>query len=71
MRSQQNVVELREKVSFPKALVLVNKGADFRSGSYKIVPFGGALPNIFLTAQSGGKIPEEPSVVQNSCPVLL
>jgi hypothetical protein len=57
------VVELREKVSFPKALALVNKGADFRSGSYKIVPFGGALPNIFLTGRSGVKILKMPSVL--------
>jgi hypothetical protein len=71
VRSQQNEVRLREKVNFPKALVLVNKGADYRSGGSELVPFGGALPNIFLTAESGGKIPELPSVVQNSCPALV
>jgi hypothetical protein len=32
---------------------------------------GGALPNLFLTAGSGVKIPESPSFVQNSCPVLV
>ena len=71
VRSQQNEVRLREEVNFPKALALVNKAVDYHSGGSELVPFGGALPNIFLTAQSGGKIPEEPSVVQNSCPVLL
>jgi hypothetical protein len=50
------VVGLREKVNFPKALALVNKGVDYHSGGSELVPFGGALPNIFLTAQSGVKI---------------
>jgi hypothetical protein len=52
------VVRLREKVNFPKVLALGNKGADYRSGGYKIIPFGGTLPNLFLTAGSGVKIPE-------------
>ena len=56
VRSQRNVVGLREKVNFPKALALVNKGVDYHSGGSELVPFGGALPNIFLTAQSGVKI---------------
>ena len=65
-------MRLREKVNFPKALALANKGADYRSGGSELVPFGGALPNLFfLTAQSGGKIPELPSVVQNSCPLWI
>ena len=58
MRSQQNVVRLREKVNFPKALALVNKGVDYHSGGSELIPFGGTLPNIFLTAGSGVKIPE-------------
>jgi hypothetical protein len=52
------VVRLREKVNFPKALALVNKGVDYHSGGSELIPFGGTLPNIFLTAGSGVKIPE-------------
>jgi hypothetical protein len=58
VRSQQNEVRLREKVNFPKALALLHKGVDYHSGGSELVPFGGALPNLFLTAESGGKIPE-------------
>ncbi len=57
MRSQQNVVKLREKVGFPKALALENKGAGFRSGGYKIVPFGGALPKSFSDESKRGQNP--------------
>ena len=68
------MVGLREKVIFPKALALVYKGADFRA-DYRIVPNSSPSgePSLifFLTAQSGSKIPELPSVVQNSCRGLI
>ncbi len=57
VRSQQNVVKLREKVNFPKASALLNKGADHRSGGYKIVPFGGALPKSFSDGSKWGQNP--------------
>jgi hypothetical protein len=48
------VVRLREKVSFLKALALVNKGADYRSGGYKIIPFGETLPKSFFDGSKRG-----------------
>ena len=67
MRSQQNEVRLREKVNFPQALALVNKGADililvnqgavYRSGGSELVPFGGALPKYFSDGWKRGQNP--------------
>ncbi|MCA1994182.1 MAG: hypothetical protein LDL41_19370 [Coleofasciculus sp. S288] len=57
MRSQQNEVRLREKVNVPKALALVNKGVDYRSGGSELVPFGGAFPKYFSDGSKRGQNP--------------
>jgi hypothetical protein len=50
-------VRLREKVNFPKALALVNKGADYRSGGSELIPFGGNSPYYFFDGSKRGQNP--------------